>query len=176
MSKNTNLPLIILGIATLLLAVFLTRPLFLGVKQESANLISTRGVLIDFENKSKNLKSFQATYGDYQENLEKIDKLFIDQEEPVAFIEFLEKEANNFHLAIDITSLNAKVNESDPWPSISFYLLLNGSFTNFLRFLEKVESSPYLITLSNFDLKKPTDKTNGDVTITFQMKTYTQKP
>ena len=176
MSKNTNLPLIVLGIVTLVLAVLVARTLFLGVRQESANLIATRGVLIDFENKSKNLKSFQTTYGDCQENLAKMDQLFVDKEEPIAFIEFLEKEAKNFHLAIDITPLNIKEAEGDPWPSISFRLVLNGSFPNFLRFLEKVESSPYLISLTNFDLKKPTDKTNGDVSVTFQMKTYTQKP
>jgi len=168
------LPLIILVIATLLLVVFVIRPIFWAIKQDSVNLISQRGALGDFENKSRNLKNFQASYDDYQTNLAKIDQLFVDQEEPIGFIEFLEGEAGNNHLTIDITPLTVKEIETDPWPSISFRLSLEGSFPNFLAFLGRVESSPYLITISSFNLKKPADSPNDNIAISFQIKAYTQ--
>jgi len=47
-------------------------------------------------------------------------------------------------------------------------------FSNFLKFLDKIESSHRLIALSDFSLNKPTKSTNGDIAISFQMKAYTR--
>lgn len=174
MSLKNNLPLIILGVIALLLVCLVIRPLFLDIKHTSENIVFQKGQLIDLESKSENIKKFQVAYKSRQANLEKIDELFINKEEPIDFIKFLEKEAKTARLSIEITPVTFKASADDFWPSTNLSLTLNGSFPRFLQFLERVESSPYLIDLSNLSLNKPTQKTNGDIAISFQMKVYTQ--
>ncbi|KKT17464.1 MAG: hypothetical protein A2654_01375 [Candidatus Nealsonbacteria bacterium RIFCSPHIGHO2_01_FULL_43_31] len=174
MIQNKNIPLIILGIVVMLLAVGVVRPLFLSIKQNSNIFAGQREVLAELEKKRENIKKFQSTYGTYQVNFKKIDQLFIDQEEPVDFIKFLEKEAGRSKLAIDLAPLSLKAGEEDVWPSIGFQVALIGSFPNFLQFLDKIELNSYLISLSDFSLNKPTKITNGDIEIAFQLKVYTR--
>ena len=174
MNRNTAPSLIIFVIVAMLLAVFVVRPLFQGIKQESENLISQKRLLAELENKSESLKSFQAAHETHRANLEKIDELFIDGEEPINLIEFLEKEAANFYLSIDIIPVSPKEVESKPWPSISFRMETEGSFPNFLRFLERLESSKYLLEISSLNLRRLAKESNGDVTASFSMKAYTQ--
>jgi len=174
MSKNTIPCLIIFGIIALLLIVFVVYPLFQGIKQESENLISQKRLLAELENKSRSLKSFQVAHETYRVNLEKIDELFIDGEEPINLIEFLEKEASNSQLLIDITPVSSKEVESESWPSIGFRMEMEGSFPGFLRFLERLESSQYLLEISNLNLRRLAKESNGDITASFSMKAYTQ--
>jgi len=174
MIKNKNVPLIVLGIIAALLAGCAVRPLFSSIKYNSETFISQRDSLTALEKKSDNLKRFQSTYEIYQDNLKKMDELFIGKEEPVEFIEFLEDEAGRSKLTIDLTPLTFKAVEEDVWPSTSFEVDMEGSFPNFLRFLDRIESSSYLIVLSDFSLNKPTKNTNGDIAISFRIKAYTR--
>ena len=174
MSQNKNTSLIILIIIAVGLAVFAIRPLFLSIKQNSETFIAQKEILAELEKKSENLKKFQLTYETNQANFEKMDELFTDQEEPVEFIKFLENEAGRSKLTIDLTPLTPKAGEEDVWPSTSFQVDMAGSFPNFLQFLNKIESSPRLIALSDFSLNKPTKNTNGDIVISFRMKVYTR--
>ncbi len=135
-------------------------------------MIAQKRTLAELEKKSENLKRFQSTYEIYRANLKKIDQLFVDKEEPVDFIEFLEGEAGRAKLTIDLAPLTLKAEEGDFWPSTSFRVEMAGSFQNFLKFLDKIESSSHLIALSNFNLNKPTQNTNGDIIISFQIKVY----
>ncbi len=174
MTKNKNTPLIVLGITAVLLAVFVICPLFFGIKQNSKTFIAQKEILAELEKKSENLKMFQSTYDSYQANLKKTDQLFIDKEEPVEFIKFLEKEADRSKLTIDLMPLTPKTGDEDVWPSISFQIDMVGSFPNFLQFLDKIESGPQLVVLSDLSLNKPTKITNDDIAISFRMKVYTR--
>lgn len=174
MIKNKNISLIILGIIAVLLAGGLIRPLFSSIQRNSETLVAQKSALAELEKKGANLKKFQSAYGIYQANLEKMDELFVDKEDPVGFIEFLEKEAGLSKLTIDLTPLTPRAGEEDIWPSTNFRVDMVGSFPNFLRFLDKIESGPRLIVLSDFSLNKPIKVTNGDITISFQMKVYTR--
>ncbi|MFH1575359.1 MAG: type 4a pilus biogenesis protein PilO [Candidatus Nealsonbacteria bacterium] len=169
-----NIPLIALGIIAMLLIGCAICPLFFSIKQNSETFLSQKRTLVELEKKSNDLKIFQSTYETYDANIKKMNQLLVDREEPIEFIEFLEGEAGNSKLTIDLTPLTLKAIEEDFWPSMSFRVDMAGSFQNFLKFLDKVESSPYLIALSGFSLNKPQQNTNGDITISFQMKVYTR--
>ena len=172
MSKSIATPLIILGIVSLLLIVFVVSPLLQGIDQEAENLISQKRLLAELERKTENIKKFQASQETYQANLEKINQLFINAEEPVGFIEFLEREANNSNLSIEIEPISVKEIKTDPWPSTNFELSLIGSFSNVLRFMGKLESSPYLVSLSNLHLARQVKEISEDVNASFLMKVY----
>lgn len=162
MSLNPNKKImvsgIIFGIVIFIFIVLIIYPLFGAIRAESKELISQKNKQVELILKTENIKEFQKNYKDYQPNLKKIDNLFINSAEPINFIEFLEKEAANSRLSIKITPSAKKEKEEDPWPSMNFQLTLTGSFSNFLKFLEKLESSPYLIEVLNLNINKPAEK------------------
>lgn len=171
----------IFGIFSVLLIVFVIYPSFIQIKKISEDFVEEKRKLILFEKEMENLKGIESLYKKYQPNLEKIDQLFINPEFPIEFIESLEKKAQEFQLGkIEISPLPRKEIKTDPWPSLSFQISLSGSFPNFLRFFEKLENSPYLIEISNLNLKKLTageikpPLAEGDIYASFLIKTYSK--
>jgi len=179
--KKIYLSLITFGIIFILLIFFIIYPLFSKIKGLSGDFTKERGKLILFEKEIENLKEMESLYKKYQPNLEKIDKLFINPEFPIEFIAFLEKNAKESQLVIEISPASKKEIKTDPWPSLFFQISLFGSFPNFLRFFERLENSSYLVEISNLNLKKLTEEeiqsktlARGDINASFLIKAYTK--
>lgn len=151
-NKKTAVSLVIFGIIILIFIVLVIHPLFEAIRVDSQNLIFQKNRKAELVLKTENIKEFQKNYKDYQSNLKKISDLFINSAEPINFIEFLEKEAANSQLSIKIAPFPPRETEEDPWPSMNFQLTLTGPFPNFLKFLEKLESSNYLIEILNLNV------------------------
>lgn len=165
--------LVIFIVLALVLIVFLIYPLFREIKKNSEELILEKGKLFSFETEIENLEQFKRVYQLLKPDLEKIDKLLINPEVPVDFIKFLEKTASDSEVFIEISPTSLKEAKSDPWPSLGFRISLTGSFPDFLKFLEKIESSSYLIEISNLNFKKISKK-EKDINGNLFMKVYTK--
>lgn len=99
-----------------------------------------------------NAEAFQKVNDSYKRikvNLDKENNLFIDPQAPIGLIEFWEKTANDYHLLISISPNALKANKKDPWNSIGFQINLTGSYPDFLKFLEKIEASFYLVKIKS---------------------------
>jgi hypothetical protein len=184
LKNKINLSLVIFILLSVILILFVIYPLFKEIKINSEDLISKRQSLTLLERKTENLKQYQTIWVEIEPNLEKIDKLFIDPEMPVEFISFLEATARDCDLSIEISpSLSQKTTE-DPWPSLFFQISSTASFSKFSKFLEKLETSPYLIKIQNLNItrlseaelkSKDLEKFSlGDVKATFSIKVYTK--
>jgi len=182
--KKTNIALVVVVLVVLVLIILVIYPYFNEIKKSSAEYLVQKNKLAELEDKNKNLQRFQTTYQNYEPNLEKIDALFIDPTEPVDFIEFLEREALRSQLFIEIAPLASEKIKGDVWPSMNFQLVLTGSFPDFLKFFEKLESSPYLVEvislnmrrLSKWDIRADKFKvfSVGDVNASFLIKVYSR--
>lgn len=149
--RKTNITLLILGGIVLLLIFFAINPILGQIKKESENFIVQKTELVESEIKIKNLHDFRTHFKQYQPNLEKIDDLSVDVSEPIEFIEFLEKEAADSQLSIKIA----------PSATAEFNLNLEGSFSDFSRFLKRLEYGPYLVKPLNLSIRKISDKNNA---------------
>lgn len=163
--KKIYISLAIFFIVALLFIVLLIYPFFREIKKASGELLLQKINLFYHLEEIKNLKSSKDFYGINQKNLEKINEQFIDPEVPVGFIRFLEKNAADSWLSMEIIPTGAPKKDSDLlWPSLFFRISANGSSLNFLKFLEKLENGPYLTEIINLNLKKITEeKTNKEV-------------
>lgn len=180
--RKIYLSLIIFGIITILLIVLIIYPLFKGIQKNSEDFISQKKKLILLQEEMKSLKETEVLYKTYQTNIDKIDDLFADPEVPIEFIDFLEKNAEKSQLSIEISLMARK--ETKPWPSLSFQISTAGSFSNLLRFLEKLETGSYLIEISNLNVKRLTEQelrsdefrtpSPGDVYTMFLIKVLTK--
>lgn len=182
--NKINLSLVVFIILSLSLILFLIYPLFAGIKNNSEELISQKQKLISLETKIENLEKFQTLWQEIEPDFQKIEKFFIDPEVPVEFISALETIAKDCQMTVEISSTPSGRTEKDPWSLLFFQLGATTSFSKFLKFLEKLETSPYLIEIPSLNVRKLTEadlrlkefegKSLGDVKITLSLKVYTQ--
>jgi len=187
--KKINITIAIFLGLTILLIGFVIYPLFQGIKNDSKELVSQKQKIISLETKIENLGKFQTLWQGIEPDFQKIEKLFIDSEVPVAFISSLETIAKDCQMTIKISSAPSSGTEKDPWPSLFFQISSATSSPKFLKFLEKIETSPYLIEISSLNVRKLTEaeltqpflqkelgegRNLGDVAITLSLKVYSK--
>lgn len=166
---------LIFGIVGLVLVCFLIYPLFKGIKKNSEEFVTAGKELILLQGKTGKVEQFRKTYEDLKPDLEKIDSLFTDPEVPIDLVKFLDKTAENFDLSNNISSVSVKTAETDPWTSLGFRMTLAGFLPNFLKFLEKIETAPYLIEVQNLAVEKVSGNgSNLEVSAILVIKVYTK--
>jgi len=144
---------VVFGIIIVILFSFVICPLLNGVKKNSQELILAKKELVSFKTKTEEFEQSKKVYGSLETDLEKIDELFINPDVPIDLIRFWRKTAKDSGLLIDISPTSLGVKETVLWDSIGFRLSLIGPFSNFLKFLEKIETAPYLIEIQNLSAK-----------------------
>jgi len=183
MNSKTLVNLIILGILSPAIIVFFIFPLFEDIRINATNFLLRRQNLTNFESKRESLSKV-ANYGGIKANLDKLNNLFIDPK-PVNFIVSLENLARDNNLLIKVSlSQTKEKKEQVVWPSITAQVLLDGKYSDFMIFLEKIESGNFLISISDLSIKKLTvidlnkselkSFTTDDVEAVVSLKAYTK--
>ena len=184
-TKKIFLSSFLLGLFTISVITFLIYPLFKEIKKNSEGLVLEKKKIISLAREKENLKKMEGIFKTYQSDLEKIENLFVDPEVPIEFISFLEKTAKDCKVSIKISSTSQKEIKEDPWPSIFFQIDLKSSFSNLSKFLEKLNSSIYLIEIQNLNVSRLTESdlrlkegqklSLDDVKATFSLKVFTSR-
>ena len=156
--RKNYLSILIIGISSTLLVVLVVYPLFKGIGEFSYNLFLEKNKIIYLNKEKEEVEKTENFYDSYQTDLEKIDNLFIDSEVPVQFINFLENTATESQIKLEISSMVKGKDKEGPWPSLSLQLLTTGSFSNFSKFLDKLENAPYLIEILELNTRKIAEK------------------
>lgn len=145
---------IVSGIILLILIFLFLFPLLKQVKNSSSEFVEVKKKIALFESRIDGIDRLKTTYDDIKEDLEKTDRLLIDSDVPIELIKFLEGTAAESNLSIRISPSSPKKSDNDRWDFIGFRLSLEGSFNGFMRFLEKIETAPYLIEVQDLSIKK----------------------
>ncbi len=167
MSKNKKIIVaLILGIAISSFILVVILQSLKDVQANSKNLLSQKKELVLLENKIKDLQGFKEEYKTKKTELEKINNLFVDPENPVDFIiflNFLRKTAADSEIEISISNPSQKGGK-EPWSSLVFQISGKGKFINTIKFLEKLKNSPYLLDISNISIIVERDEKNPSET------------
>lgn len=195
-NKKNYISAAFFGILSILLIVFLIYPFLGEIKKNSQNLFLQKKKIILLAQERENLKKMEDIFKTYQSDLDKIENLLVDPETPIEFISFLEKNAQVTGVELEISSMTKRTptlpppsqrapEKKEPWPSLSLQLLVVGSFPNFLEFLEKLETSPYLIEILNLNSRRLTERelkskefekfSLGDTSTSLSVKVYTKQ-
>ena len=142
------------GIIVLLLFVFIAYPLLEQLQEISEELIVARKELVLSKGEIEKSEQIKKVYQKIESDIDKIDQLFVNPEVPVDLIEFWERTAENSNLAIKITPVSLRVSEQDQWNSMGFQINTLGSFSDFSKFLQKIETSSYLLEVQNITAKE----------------------
>lgn len=161
------------GIILLLIVAFVICPLFQGIGAASNDFILAKKELSLSESELEKSEQFKDTYAKLESDLNKISQLFANPEVPIDLIEFWEKLAGQFNLSIDIAPVSLTAKQGDVWGSLGFRINLEGSFSDFLKFLQKTESGPYLSEVQNLSVKKLEVSVNS-ISANLTIKAFTQ--
>lgn len=184
LNKKIYISLSAFALIGIFLIFFLIVPFFKKIKKNSEELLLERKKTVLLAQEQESLKGLEGFYGVHESDLKRIESLFIKAETPVDFIDFLEQIAKQFDAKIDISAITKRTKEGDFWPSLSVQLSIKGSIDNFFKFLEKLENGPFLIEVTDLNIKRITEKelrlkeftgfTVGDTGISLLIKIYTK--
>lgn len=152
--KRINLSIVIFVVSAVLIFIFGIYSVFKNIEMDSRKSLHQEKELAVLEAKIANLENFKTASRDFEEISEKIDNLFIDLLVPVDFIRFLENMAQSHYLDIGISPAAADKSNKDQWQSLVFQVTSRGSFSDLLRFLEKLENSLYLTEVQNLNIAR----------------------
>jgi hypothetical protein len=157
-NKKIYLPLLIFLALDFLLLIFLIFPFFNKIKEDSKEIIIQRDKLFSLSAEKEEFEKNKESIRKIRNDLAKFDNLFINPKLPLIFIDFLEKEAAENQLSIEISPLLIPSSKNEPWPSLSFQIKNEGSFPNFLKFLTRIENGPYLLEVTDLKLERVSEK------------------
>ncbi len=160
-------------------------PLISEIEKNSELLKFQKKALSCFESRVESFKTFQKDLPLYQPTLDKLEGLFVAEDAPIRFLEFLEKEARDFDLSIKISPFKISQKKEDPWKVVGFSVVFWGKFQDCLKFLERVEKGPFLVEISQLSVEKVSEKTSalkefenlqpGDTYFNLVLKTFAGK-
>jgi len=140
------------AIIILLFGGFVAYPIGRGIIEDHEKVLLQKQDFVLISADTKNVEQFQRNIALYDTELERLSGLFIDQVTPIEFIEFLEQLAETHQLDLAVSLGTTGKAKGDPWSSISFRLSLQGTYTNTLRVLEKIENAPYLVEFESVEI------------------------
>lgn len=139
------------------LSIFVARPFFEQAKRAANNVSLHKTSLLALEKQIATFEDFQRDFETYRQDFQKIKDAFINQEVPLAFINFLESRAKEHDLEITIVSAPASGSETELWPGLTLRLTLQGLFVDCLKFLEELENSQWILDISQLNAMKSKD-------------------
>jgi len=145
---------IIFIVIYLAVILFFVWSLIKDIKNESLNLVMQKNEEFSFKEQMFFLEKFN------QEIFLKYEEALIDSKNPIILIKFLENTAKESNVTLDILltpSLAQKIG-TDIWPSISMQIKFSGSFQNTLKFINKLENSPYFLSIESLKMNKSEEK------------------
>ena len=183
MKKNKIYTILsIFTFAFLFLIVFFVWPLLKEIQKNSENLVSAKNSIVALNAQAKETENFKNNYESYKPNLEKIDHLFVDQANPVEFIEFLENTAASSGITSQISLPSSSQNsEQAGQGSVIFQFSSTGSFAGVIGFTKKIETGPYLIEIENLTIQNSQEESVAKdyffrkVDAKFTIKVFTKK-
>ncbi|MBD3208718.1 MAG: hypothetical protein GF370_04685 [Candidatus Nealsonbacteria bacterium] len=151
---KTNIAAIAFLVLGGLVIFFLVIPVFNNIQGHAQQLEEKEDRITLLESKIQNIEDFKRSSEQINQGLEKANALFINSKAPTGFISFLEEAAQSSNVSLDISPSVPEERGGDEWPSIIFRLSSTGNFPDFYRFLEKIESSPYLVKINSLRIGK----------------------
>lgn len=144
----------IIATATLLLGILLfvalvVIPLLRGIARDARDLEAQYLKVFQAASAEREVVEFQRFSLAQQENFKALENIFVDAETPIGFIRFVEEIAASSNLKVRITPGKPKKEKGAVWPVMDFQLASQGTYPQFLRFLEKLENGPYLLSVEN---------------------------
>jgi len=149
--KEIYIAISVFFLISVFLFAFFVWPIFQDIEKESYDLVSQKTALAVAKDQYNDTKAFEEKFNNYKPDLDKIDALFIDSQNPVDFIKFLESSASLLNVDLEISSPSFSKDNSFSYEKL--LLSVSGEFSDIIKFAKYLESAPYLIKIETMSIK-----------------------
>jgi len=150
--NKINIFILAFSLVTVALIFVLAGPFLNNIKENSKKFSEQKSQISLIEKRIENVEKFKKIYEGKESNFKQVKSLFVNEFVPIDFIDFIEKTADGLGLLYEISPDPVVKNEKNKWSSLVFGIKSTGSFSNFMKFLEKIENSPYLIKIQDLNI------------------------
>lgn len=174
------------GIVSVGFIILVILPLVNDIKEQSELFVSQREDLAVLRGKIEDIRQFLKVSEVNQDNLDKIDALFINPQVPtdiIKFVGFLREAAEDLgeNIIISGPAIRGKV-KTDFWPSADFSVSnLTGYSQDLSECLGKLEAAPFLVEIQQLNIARSKSRLPGEsadaarkVSADFLIKVYTK--
>ena len=169
-----------IGVVVIVLVILMSGISFVllkGILSYSVQLTNHKQLVAQFQSDEQSMGEYMRVKRIYATEFDQLDALFVDPETPIAFITFLEGIAADTNFSLQINPGNPKKLRGEPWPSMDFRLSSEGSYSDFLIFLQRLETSSYLMEIKNISINRVAtadgEAGTGQIQFSVLVKTYT---
>lgn len=172
--KKQILLVVLLFLIVFVLILFLVaRPFLAQIKQAGKDLALQELNLEELNSQLASFEDFQKKNTDFQQYFSVVKDCFVDSGAPIKFMEFLENEAEILGVKLTVAALPLT---KDPKFSSAFQITLEGKFSDTLRFLERLEESPWLVELGSLVITRFSETEQKQQQGQSQNQTEAEKP
>jgi len=137
-------------VIALCFTAFFIYPTLSDVIRSSHKVLADKAQNILMQKELAELKAFKDNESQYTADVKRAGNLFVDAQNPVDFVEFIESIANQSNVSSDIS-----LAPSPQGGPINFVIETKGSFTATANFSRRMETGSYLITVKKISMDKP---------------------
>ncbi len=147
------------GIISLIFVFLVILPLINGIKKDSAEIISNNSSLKLLQDQENNIGNLKNRHAEVNPDFVRINNLFIDSAVPVGLIQFLENTAKDSRIKINIFRADFLKGAKNSWNYMNFSVNLTGSFSDFMKFIERIEYSSYFSQITSLSIREISQET-----------------
>jgi len=163
MDKKVLIISLVITILLVILSVFFVWPSLGQVEEQSRKLSYVRDTISAFDKEAVEIEKFKQNYNNYLPNLQEMSRMFVEPDNLVGFIEFLEKSAEESEVYVEV---QPQVSLQKEAKTAVFGLSCSGSLSGTVNFLEHLERGNYLINVTNFSaINSDANKVESDFII-----------
>ena len=169
-NKKIYISTVIFALIILLLVAFVIFPFLKKIKNNSADSVSEKNSFASLGAQVGEIEKFKSKYASYEPNFKKIDQLYIDPGNPVEFFKFLEKITSDCKVSSNVSLLQDYSKSKSGF--VNLQIFSNGEFLDILKFLDKIETGPYMVKIKNLSMKR----SGIGIDAAFLIETYVKQP
>lgn len=144
--------IVILDIFILIAFLILSFLMIRLIKSNSKKFIEIQKSLLFSEQKRKEFQAYKNKFEEIKASLKEINNLFLDKNRALELFNFLEKSAIDSGNYYKIDVLTKEENEKKNFWQLQ--ISLYGGFSNFMKFLNRIETAPYLLQIESIRIRK----------------------
>jgi len=146
---------------------FVVYPVFRGVVHDHERALEQRREFVQLGEDREHLAEFERLFMREQSAFDQLERVFLDLRSPIEFFRFLDRSAEEFGITLEKTPGLPQTTPEEPWTYVDVHLEGEGTYPGALAFIEKIESSPYLLELKGLNFSKA----EGQLLVRFSINT-----
>jgi Tfp pilus assembly protein PilO len=145
------------------------------MKETSEDFLTEKRKITSLKEKIANLDILKAELLEIEKGTSFYNNSFINEEDPIEFITFLERIAEGLEVSLAPLTVSKIEMDGSLFAPLAFQLSASGKYDNFARFLDKLESSEWILNIKDINISRSSTDEGNEVRAELSFKVYRER-